>query len=252
MNRLLILLSFLFLEYSCFAQAEYCNYFKLNVEESTYEGKKAVYIIPKIVSIPGDSLSNFISEHANRFEYILYNKLDSLNRYSKLFPDTVAIQNLFCSTINNNKKLNSYFSILTGQAQKPDIYTEREMMTIASRFFLCDKVNESDTTIGYYVCIGINGQKELRSEKDYTTLEAFCFEAIFHYYKQGKPQFIENFIRYIQNSTLKHKNDFTDFQSLLMKVKADCYVEMENDDTLKKSLLKFYQQNINNISIKII
>lgn len=126
------------------------------------------------------------------------------------------------------------------------------MMLIASRFFLCDKVNKSDTTVGYHICVGINGQKELNSNRDYTTLEAFCFEAIFHFYKEGKPPFVTNFIRYIKNSTSKHKADFKDFNILLENVKRDCYRDMEKDEALRKSLLLFYQLNKENISIKII
>lgn len=238
--------------HSCLAQANYCRYFRINIEEISNNGRNAVAINPEVVSISGDSLSNFISAHANRFEYILYNRLDSFEKYSKLYPDTAAIQTLFCSAISDNKKIKNYLAILTGQSEHSDIYSETEMMLIASRFFLCDRINESDTTIGYHICIGINGQKELNAQKDYTTLEAFCFEAIFHYYEQGRPEFVSNFIRYIQNSTAKHKNEFEDLQLLLEKVKSDCFNEMEHDEILKKSLLQFYQMNKDNISIKII
>jgi hypothetical protein len=248
----LIILIFLLTSCALSAQIPYCNFFKLNAEEINYNGKKGVSIYPEIVSIPGDSISNFISNHTNRFEYILYNRLDSLQKYSKLYPDTVAIQKHFCSNLMNSKRIKDYFSVLTGVSETPEIYTEQEMMLIASRFFLCDKVNQSDTTVGYHICVGINGQKELNSNKDYTTLEAFCFEAIFHFYKEGRPQFVTNFIRYIKNSTSRHKVDFTDFSKFLENVKTDCYSAMESDESLRKSLLLFYQLNKENISIKII
>lgn len=251
MERLLILICFCCLSHLSIGQVGYCDYFKLSIEKSIYEGKEGLSIVPEIVSIPGDSLSDFILKHANRFQYIIYNRLDSLNRYSQLFPDSVAIQNLFCSNIRK-KKINNYFRVLAGHSQEPEIYTKGEMMRIASRFFLCDRVNESDTTIGYHICIGINGQEELQSERDYTTLEAFCFEAIFDSYKDGRPQFTENFNRYIENSSIRRKRNFKDFKSFLESVKEDCFTEMEDDDTLKKSLLDFYNLNKNNISIEII
>ena len=123
-------------------------------------------------------------------------------------------------------------------------------MKVASRFFMCDTIREKDTTIGYHVCIAINGTGELETTRDYTVLEAFCFEAIFSSLR-GKPKFIEDFNNFVTTASRDDREHFIDFQTHLTIVKKKCYESMEKDQNLENTLMKYYNQNIDNINFKI-
>lgn len=248
------LLSILLLNYCVLTlgQPNYCKYFKLLVEESKFNGKIAMSISPEIITIDGDEYSTFLNNHKNRFEYILLNKLDSIVRYSKYYPDSLKIESEFCNYLNHNNKIKNYFSILSNENQIKIRFTKSEMMRIAARFFLCNRVNKIDTSVGYHICIGINGQKELKSQTDYSVLEAFCFEAIFSYMDKKKtPEFVTNFKSYISNSSMKHKKNYFREGEFLEKVKNECFQMMQKDKVLMKYLFKFYKRNKSNLGITI-
>jgi len=233
------------------AQVNYCNYFRLNIEETSYNGKRSYAISPEIIE-RADSFYHFLVTYKGRFEYILFNRLDSLNKYGRLYPDTALIQYEFCNYLKNSDKFNYYLTVLTNSNKSKELYTVKELLKIASRFFMCDKVNKADTSVGWHICIGINGQKELQSAKDYTVLEAFCFEAIFHFLNtQGNASFKDNFKNYVYAVSKKYKAGLISFDDFLLKVKQDCYTLMENDDSLKKALLQYYQSNKESIGFSI-
>jgi hypothetical protein len=250
--KTLFLLAILFNQCHSFGQSDLCKYFKLKVEKSDFEGESAIYITPEMKLFEGDNYSNFLNEHKNRFEYILYNKIDSITKYSNYYPDTIKIEREFCNYLQTNPKIRKYFDILSNKNSQKIKFNISEMMKIASRFFLCDRVNELDTTVGYHICIGINGQKELKAPVDYSVLEAFCFEAIFNYInKKDTPIFITNFRSYITSATLMHKGSFRNTNEFLEKIKNDCFKSMENDNALKDCLLSFYSLNKSNLGFTI-
>jgi hypothetical protein len=115
---------------------------------------------------------------------------------------------------------------------------------------MCDDIDKKDTTIGYHICVGLNGISEISTTRDCTVLEAFCFEAIFENLK-GNPNFIKNFNSYLDKSLKENKKHFTDFKTLLNNVKEECYVNMENDNELEKLILHHYRKNKDNISFTI-
>ncbi|MBI3135414.1 MAG: hypothetical protein HYZ14_12130 [Bacteroidetes bacterium] len=233
-----------------YVQINYCNYFKLAVEINETDGKTNHSIWIERLEGKEDTLGLFIKQHQNRFDYILYNRID-FSKISDLLPDTVKMKEAFCENLNSPDN-HSYFSALANENKEKIIFTQSEMLKIASRFFLCDKINETKLDIGYHICIGMNGQKELTSDRDYTLLEAFCFEAIFHYLGlKRKPGFQKNFESYISLSTKKHKKADLKPADLLEKVKQECYSYMENDADLKNDLLRFYEVNKENIGITI-
>lgn len=235
-----------------FAQINYCDYFKLEIERTEYNGKIATYISPSINDLKEDTFSVFLKSHKNRFEYILFNRIDSITKFGSIYPDTVKIEKEFCKYLTSDERIKNYLKVLSNTNEQKLVFSQSELLKIASRFFLCDKVNIADTSIGYHICIGINGQKEFQSQRDYTTLEAFCFEAIFFYLNQdNKVRFKENFKSYITKQSQQNKKGFKEFDSFLEKVKQDCYKLMEKDADLKSKLLNYYQNNKNNIGFII-
>lgn len=249
--RMVIVIALITLTLSGYTQTNYCNYFRLNIEVSTYNGKPSYSMSPEIIE-KADSFYKFLVRYKGRFEYILFNRLDSLSKWGKLYPDTSQIQKEFCNYLSNNNKIKHYLSVLSNNNVKKERYTLPELLKIASRFFMCDKINTADTSVGWHICIGINGQKELQSKRDYTVLEAFCFEAIFYFLNtQDNISFKENFKKYVYNTSLKYKATLTNLDDFLMSVKQDCYTLMENDPELKKALLKYYHTNRHSIGLVI-
>jgi hypothetical protein len=66
-------------------------------------------------------------------------------------------------------------------------------MEVSSKFFYCDQVNP-DTSIQAYVCVGLNGVKEAKWNKDYTLLEAFCYEGIFTQFDNERSHIWDAFV----------------------------------------------------------
>jgi hypothetical protein len=126
------------------------------------------------------------------------------------------------------------------------------MMEVASRFFYCFGVNESDTTIMYKICIGVHGQNEGDSSKDLLLLEAFSIEAILFYMSKNKiPDFYSEFKNFLQIQTIAKKKEFTDFDSYLKEIRQMCYLEMQRNLDLKNKLAEYYQTNRRNLNFEI-
>jgi hypothetical protein len=252
----IIILLFVFkISYS--QNLELCKYFRLSVDENYYASKKVKTAVFNIISSGNDDFSKFISKHANRYDYLLWNSYDSLSNYIKLFPDTTQIEFLFCKSLETNAKFNNFFKYITPKkyiSETPPVitFTVDELMLAASRFFYCDRINEKDTTIQAHICVGINGQKEYKLDKDLTILEAFSFEAIFKFISRRKrPQFLSDYGLYIKNSLGKRKNNFKDFQILLKDVRIDCYDLMASNIDLKDRLLDYYKKNKKNLNFEL-
>ena len=232
---------------------KFCQYFNIKTATSIVDGKTYKTASSEINKFSNDKVSDFIQDHSSRFDYII-NKTFSLVIKGDVTFDSISLNNRFYKALLTDTFYN-YFSLLTSGdrtqvSNKKESFTVPEAMKIASRFFMCDNVREKDTAIGYHVCVGINGISELETSKDFTVLEAFCFEAIFTNFK-GKPKFIDNFNSYIKKASQESKEHFTTFQTHLMTVKDKCYAAMEKDKDLEKVIIKHYKLNIDNINFKI-
>lgn len=248
MKHTILLPLFILLSLTSFAQPDYSRYCRLNVSRGSGAADTNVYVSPFIVPAKDMGVGTFIYRHSNRFQYVLFKQHDSFSTFSKLYPDTAAINRRYSAYIRSSQVINNYFAELCGESPAKTTYTRAEMMKVASRFFLCDEVNP-DSTVSAHICIGINGQKELATPKDLTTLEAFCFEAIFHYLgKKHDPAFYKNFGNCKRNAARTIPFD----ASFLNNVKAACYAAMENDEELKKALLHYYKKSKRNIGFVII
>jgi hypothetical protein len=126
-----------------------------------------------------------------------------------------------------------------------------ELMEVASKFFYCDKVNP-DTSVQSHVCIGINGLKEIKWEKDYTQLAAFCYEAIFTDLDKDNSKIDESYTSEKKLAREKYRKNITTLDKYLEDVKLDLFNRMKNSTTLKEELWAYYELNNNNLSFKIV
>ncbi len=232
---------------------KFCQYFNIKTGHYVADGKSHKTASAEINKITNDKVSAFIQEHSRRFEYIITKIFTSVAKGDKTF-DSSSLNSRFCKAISTDTFYN-YFTLLTSgdrsqRSNKSLSFTVPELMRVASRFFMCDNISEKDTAIGYHICIGINGIAELETKRDYTVLEAFCFEAIFTSLRK-KSKFIDDFNNFLTKASRDNKEHFIDFQTHLTTVKNICYAFMEKDKNLENTLMKYYNQNIDNINFKI-
>lgn len=234
-----------------------CDYFSVKITKKEYEGKS---YFGKSFNINKDAKGKFgkyLQKHSLRYDYILFKCFGRDSSYSKLYPQSDSIDALFCNTMKQNIQFNNYFNYLspakyTTRQLNSLTFTKSEMMLVASRFFYCDKVKKVDTGIGYHICVGINGIKELDIQKDLTALEAFCIEGIFNKMDSEKEAtFLKDFDKYIKTSRQERKRNLTNLDDFLIQVRNDCFREMEQSEALQNSLLVYYEKNKSTINFTI-
>ncbi|MFT3911735.1 MAG: hypothetical protein QM737_20090 [Ferruginibacter sp.] len=233
-------------------RTKFCKYFTIDASSSVLDGKTRKTASPKINYLPNDEVSDFIEKHSLRFDYLIYKTLAAVIKVDNNF-DSIHINKNFCNAITTDTFYRQFTLLTSGERNnnnKSLRFSVSELMKIAARFFMCDSIRQKDTAIAYHICIGINGISELQTIRDYTVLEAFCIEAIFKNL-HGTPKFISNFNGYINKSSDRNKEFFTDFKTHLTKVKDECYADMEKDKDLENVLLKYYRQNSDNINFRI-
>jgi hypothetical protein len=231
----------------------------ISIELSTYEdGNKT-----KAFGMPELRAGSELMTYKRRFEYLLMNipeilhpsKMKERDSINALYPDTSKIKQLYLDRYCGDQKLVSYFeetytAIKNRDLKKDKTYSADELMKVASIFFYCDQVNP-DTSIGMHVCIGINGMKETKWEKDYTLLAAFCFEAIFTDLDNDNSQIRDAYVSEKKESSEQLRKNFATPEQYLEDVKSDVFNRMENNVTLKEKLLAYYELNKNNVVFTI-
>jgi hypothetical protein len=221
----------------------FCRYF--TIQQSIDTGYSVV-----INNSSDDKAGAFINHHRSRFDY-LANKvlMEDINLISP-----VDYKAEYCKYLMKDE-FYYHFLLLTpvkrDEKKMTITFTRDEMMKVASRFFYVEPHNEKDTTLAAHICVGNNGLRKLRSIKDLTVLEAFCFESLFHYLNSKKYPFTKRFLSNIQKYAAAEKAAFTDYKSYLLKVRQCCYDAMERDAVLQTALLAYYQHNKNSISFLI-
>lgn len=240
------------------AQLNLGDYVRLNIQYYDEGGEKYLGVSPELGTPAPGKLGEAIQQYPRRFRYILINKSQFQNRYEKLYPDTNRINRLYTDFLSKDSLFMSYFSKLASpfldMKIKKEKYTILELMLVASRFFYCDEVRK-DSTIGSHICINLNGLKDASFFKDYTLLEAFCFEAIFENFRttDNKPGlFVQNFKEYIREGEQKEKGSFTNAEDYLVRIRQYCFTRMERDTSLKQSLHDYYTRHQNSLPFIVV
>lgn len=192
----------------------------------------------------------------NISEIHLQNKTEERNEIFKLYPDTSKIKRLYLKKYTQDKKLAKYFEETIAPIVNPNlkiskVYTMGELMEVASKFFYCDKV-APDTSVQAHVCIGLNGVKEANWEKDYTLLEAFCYEGIFNEFDNESSPLWDSFVFEKSIACQKYRASISTLDKYLEDVKLNLFERMMNNEILKKSLLAYYELNKNNLAFRIV
>jgi hypothetical protein len=235
-------------------------YFKLNCIQATFpmHGKDttAILIYPDLYRDGKDVIANAIKTNELRFQYLLVNCTKWESIYNPLYPDSIKIRNLYLNSLQNNKPFIKYITATVKPFETPNYqpslsYSKEELLKVASRFFYCDSILP-DTSIAIRVCVGLNGIKEAKWKKDYTLLEAFCFEAVFVCMQdREKSTFMKTFTsgtKELKKSFLA-KNNST--KGLLEFVRLGTFERMLKDKVLEQRLLEYYTTHAANLSFKI-
>ena len=213
----------------------------------------------KATAMPELNADSELQPYARRFDYLLINvseihqpnKFETRNSIWSLYPDTIQLKRKYLNQYSTDKKLQHYFArtynaIHDNPSEKKVDYTTEELMEVASKFFYCDSVLP-DTTVQAHVCIGLNGVKEAKWTKDYTLLEAFCYEAIFSDLDKDSSQVWDSFGAIKSNSQLLFRKNMQSRPSYLENVKKEVFAQMKNDPILKTILVGYYQKNKPNL-----
>lgn len=257
--RPLLLLIFFLLGHSIVRaqKFDYCKYFYLEITTQEDNLESVKYYSPEIDTSHQDSISHFFKQHYNRFSYLLWNKLGDLGPIAEIYPDTTVMDSLFCDLMQKNSLFLFYLnnvlpSSIRPQGIAPDRFTTEEMMLVASRFFYCLEIQQSDTVIISHICVNIKDPETIPFQRDMTLLEAFAFEGIFYTLQKEENSKIDaNFRRYINESTDKLKALTNNLDELLVTVRHECFALMEDDTDLKDALLKYYSDNRDNLNFNI-
>lgn len=172
-----------------------------------------------------------------------------------LYPDTVALKKAYVSALTDDTVLQTYFQTTQKAIWNPHStvkakYDRKTLFEVASRFFYCDKVN-SDSTVQAHVCIGLNGQRESNWQKDYTLLEAFCYEAIFNDFDKDTSLIDLAFSENKAKVCLKNFPRFSFEDAYLIKVREDLYRKMFKDKRLQKSLMNYYHLHQDDVPFRL-
>ena len=244
---------------SCKAQKSIISE-NVTIEVNTYQdGNKT-----RASAMPELKTNSKLRKYQRRFDYLLMNvseihlpeKSKKRNQIFSFYPDTSKIKRLYLQKYIQDKKLSAYFKEAVAPVNTPNMkitktYSVDELMEVASKFFYCDKVN-SDTNVQSHVCIGINGLKEPKWEKDYTLLAAFCYEAIFSDFDKDTSQILESYSVAKKMSCQQYRKSITSLEKYLEDVKLDLFNRMKSNAVLKEELLKYYELNRTNLALILI
>ena len=205
-------------------------------------------VTPQIIE-KQDSIGKIITQRKRRIMYLRINRInaDTLNN---LLPDSIAIKKIFLQELNKPDFKSNFLKIIYPNQQEKQMFTEEEMMTIASKFFLVEKKDEK--RLIYRVCSGKNGQID-NSETDYILLETIVFDAIYDRMlnkEMPKPVFLDSVKTYFANSVNKNKT-INSIDSLETITRQSLFESMEKDENLKRTILEFYEKNKTNVPIII-
>lgn len=225
------------------------NYVTLHIEQLEYEGQIHDVVSAQLIDIK-DSIGTIIHKTPRRYEYLLTNRLH-IDSLSNVMPDSLKAKAMFTSYLERETFKDYFFKTFYANAERPkEIFTEAELMKVASKFFLAENYGGQFIT---KICVGINGLgSEDLKHKDYTLLEAIVYEAIFERLMQKsskEPLFMTHLNTYSKkaiNAVSPTTKDALNF------IRTTVFEAMENDAALKTHLLNYFNKNQANIAIEIV
>jgi len=172
-----------------------------------------------------------------------------------LYPDTLALNQRYVNEYLQDEKLNAYFeasfaAINDSKFTAALTFKEEELMEVASKFFYCDRVFP-DTSIQSHVCIGLNGVNEANWVKDFTLLEAFCYEAIFDDLVKDTSELESVYLAQKKQACAKYKPTLANLDQYLLDVRKELFLRMKEERVLKSLLMDYYRVNSGNLAFRI-
>lgn len=210
----------------------------------------------KIKKPASNKVGQFILDH-ERFIYIFNNRSNETT--TKVFesePDLLKLKKVFDFNINRdsifNHSLTNLLRPICGNSSR-DTFSLNELMMVASRFFYCEAISPNYGIGNHMACVGFNGQSESHWKKDYTALEAFCFECLMRKYGTTSYRNIEDFFyQAISNNISFSRWSNTKVNNyLLLLIRNDVYERMQGCQLLKSLLCSYYKENEGNLSFVI-
>lgn len=214
--------------------------------------------------MPAIKSSSKLKKYSRRFEYLLVNipeihlpeKAEERNEIFNLYPRKSKMKRLYLEKYVLDTNLVEYFEETIAPINNPNLeismtYTTNELMEVASKFFYCDLVLP-DTSIQAHVCVGLNGVREARWEKDYTLLAAFCYEGVFNELDHDTSEIWDSFVAKKAEACMEYRSNISTLDQYLSDVRLDLFERMKGDEILKKKLLDYYELNKTNLAFKII
>jgi len=252
MKNILILFSILTLISSCIKTKKETNviienYIALEYGSFDNNGELIKYVSPMVLK-KSDKIGKIINNNPRRIKYLITNRINS-DTLNKLIPDSTSISRLFKNEISKKKFIKNFTKIVLPNKQSKEVFTEKEMMIVASKFFLAEKL--PDNSFGTRICSGINGIIN-NNNKDYTLLEVIVFDAIFSQVMQRNnpnSNFLDNEVEYRKSAVLASKS--LNPKTQLTEIRNSIFNSMEKDTDLRKYLLNYCEINENNIPIRI-
>jgi hypothetical protein len=232
----------------------------VSVEISVYEDAG----VKKASAMPVLKTDSELRKYKMRFEYLLMNVSEmhqptgvtERTEIWNLYPDTIKLKRLYLDKFIQDVKLANYFEETNAPIANPELeitktFNQEELMEVASKFFYCDQLLP-DTIVQSHVCIGINGIKEAKWDKDYTILAAFCYEAIFDDLDKDSSQIDKAYTTEKQMACEQYRKNITTLDKYLEDVRLDLFSRMTTNAVLKRKLLLYYELNKNNLAFKLI
>lgn len=232
--------------------------FKLKVKPFPLAGKTAISTVPDTMLM--DDCNRFaygLRNFPKRYEYLLFSSFPRAN-FDAVYPDVDKIQALYIDSLVANKTFvealeATTFHICDDDSSEKIGVNESQLLDIASQFFYCSNINK-DSSINWFICVGINGLQGLHEQWSYQqrVVAAFCFEAIFEKFKRTRsPKFERSFKKYIDAESKAFRTGKFRDQDYIGFVRANVFARMAADKHLKKSLLTHYAKNQDNLSFII-
>jgi predicted RND superfamily exporter protein len=195
-----------------------------------------------------DDIGIFIKKHKPRFSYFFSNKIN-VDTLEKLYPDTLAIKELFKKQINEESFILNFSKLTNLEKQKYESFSMDEIMEVASRFFDIVDVGNS---FGIKICAGGNYFEDLNAAKDISLIESLVYEAIigvFDMKKNERPEFILN-ARINFSDAIKNP-DSLNKDKLLIVAKNKLYRTMEKDKSLRLFISNYLTEHSSNLPFKV-